>query len=287
MIKLIANSDDFGLTNSITDAIIDTHINGIMTSTTMMANMVGFEYAAKKAKEYPNLGIGIHFNLTEGTPLTEISKIPDLIDAEGKFKSNAVQRKNFLYGKDKLPQIELELKNQLENLLDNNIVPTHFDSHHHITGLPLAFKASAKIAKQYNVNKARITNIDFIYSPFYRGSFFTKAKHSLKNAPKAFVHKRNKVLLRKRAFHTPDIKILPNRVLPVLNDPIEQFIRTLSMLKPGVTEISFHPGYKNSDPNDSKKTADLRERDLKVTTSREVQKYIKDNNIQLINFKDI
>jgi len=287
MIRLITNSDDFGLTNSITDAIVVTHLNGIMTSATMMANMQGFEYAVKMAKEVPNLGIGIHFNLTEGKPLTEISKIPDLIDAQGNFKSNAVQRKNLLFGKHKLAQIELELKNQLENLLDNQIKPTHFDSHHHITGVPLAFKASAKIAKSYNINKARITDIDFIYTSFYGGSKITKLKQDLKNAPKAFVHKRNKKLLRSQGFLTPDIKLLPNRVLPILEDPIQQFIRTLSTLKPGVTEISFHPGYLNSDPNDSIKTAELRIRDLKIANAPEVRQYIKENNIQLINFKNI
>ncbi|TYB79044.1 carbohydrate deacetylase [Bizionia myxarmorum] len=287
MIKLITNSDDFGLTDSITNAIIDTHLNGIMTSTTMMSNMAGFEYAAKMAKENPNLGVGIHFNLTEGKPITEVSKIPDLIDAQGNFRSNAVQRKNFLFGKHKLTQIELELQNQLENLLDNQIIPTHFDSHHHITGVPLAFKASANIAKQYQINKARVTNIDFLYSSFYQGSSLSKVKHIFKNAPKAFIHKRNKTQLRKQGFHTPDTKTLPNRVLPVLNDPIEQFIRTLSMLKAGVTEISFHPGYLNADPNDSKKTAELRMRDLKIANSVEVRQYTIDNNIQLINFKNI
>lgn len=286
MIQLITNSDDFGLTPSITDAIVDTHLNGIMTSTTMMANMEGFEYAVKMAKEYPSLGIGIHFNLTEGKPLTEISKIPDLVDDRGYFKSNAVQRKNFLVGKRKLSQIKLELKNQLARLLDNNIVPTHFDSHHHITGVPLAFEASVIVAKENNINKARITNIDFIYSPSYNGSVITKLRHTLKNAPKAFIHNRNKKLLKEKGFGTPETKILPNRVLPVSKDPVEQFIRTLSTLKSGVTEISFHPGYKDSDPNDSINTAALRIRDLKVANSTAVIEYIRDNNIQLINFKD-
>ena len=80
-----------GLTKSITDAIVDTHLNGIMTSTTMMVNMAGFEYAVKKAKEISSLGVGIHFNLTEGIPLAAPNR-PDLIDNDGNF-NNAAQRK--------------------------------------------------------------------------------------------------------------------------------------------------------------------------------------------------
>ena len=87
---LITNSDDFGMNESITDAIIDTHLNGIMTSTTLMVNMQGFDYAVQKAKENPTLGLGIHFNLTEGKPVGSPNFIPDLLDENGLFKTNAI-----------------------------------------------------------------------------------------------------------------------------------------------------------------------------------------------------
>ena len=77
---LITNSDDLGLTDSITDAIIDSHESSIMTSTTMMPNMKGYDYTILKVKEYSELGVGIHFTLTEGKPLIDINKIPDLIN---------------------------------------------------------------------------------------------------------------------------------------------------------------------------------------------------------------
>lgn len=287
MIKLITNSDDFGLTNSVTDAIIDTHLNGIMTSTTMMANMAGFDYAVRKAKEFPSLGIGIHFNLTEGKPLSELSKISDLVDDFGNFKSNVVQRKNLIFGKNKMSQIELELKNQLEKLMDNGIMPTHFDSHHHITGVPLAFKASIKVSQKFKVNKARVTNIDFQYAHDYKGGLAKKIKNQLLITPKSLLHQTNKHRLMKSGFTVPDLKILPGRVLPFDVDPIDQFIRTLSVLKVGVTEISFHPGYKNSYPADSYKTADLRLRDLEVANSPLVKEYIQKKNIKLISFIDL
>lgn len=287
MIKLIANSDDFGLTRSITDAIIDTHLNGIMTSTTLMANMEGTDYAIQKAKEFSTLGVGIHFNLTEGKPLTEPHKIPLLLNSRGEFNNNAVQRKNFIFSKDKQKQAELELSNQLSYLIDNGVMPTHFDSHHHITGTPVAFRASMSVAKKYKVNKARITNIDFLYTDDYVGGFVPKLKRKIKAYPKSLIHQSNKSRLRAQNFKTPDTKILPNRVLPMQSDYIAQFILTLSVLSDGVTEISFHPGYTNSYPNDSEKTAALRLRDLEIANSEEVMAYIKKNNIQLIGFKDL
>jgi predicted glycoside hydrolase/deacetylase ChbG (UPF0249 family) len=287
MIRLITNADDFGLTDSITDAIIDTHINGIMTSTTMMSNMEGFDYAVSKAKEHSSLVIGIHFNLTEGTPITDISKIPDLVNGKGLFKCNEEQRKNLLFGKHKLKQIQLELQNQLEKLLDNGISPSHFDSHHHITGVPLAFQASVKVSKEFNINTARVTNIDFRYAFDYKGGYVKKVQNQALSLPKSVMHLFNKKQLQRSGFLVPDTKILPTRVLPFENDSINQFTRTLSVLKSGVTEISFHPGYKNSCPADSNKTAALRLRDLEVANSEKVKQYIMENNIQLISFKDL
>lgn len=287
MIKLITNSDDFGLTKSITDAIIDTHLNGIMTSTTLMANMEARDYAIQKAKEITTLGVGIHFNLTEGIPLTEPHKIPLLLNNEGEFKKNAEQRKNFLFGKEKQNQAELELSNQLSYLLDSGLMPTHFDSHHHITGTPVAFRASVNVANKYGVKKARITNIDFLYSNEYNGGGLSQFITSLKNAPKSLIHHSNKSTLRARGFQTPDTKILPSRVLPCSSNPVIQFIRTLTVLPEGDTEISFHPGYLNSYPEDSEKTAALRLRDLEVANSPEVREFIQKQNIRLISFKDL
>lgn len=192
MIKLITNSDDFGLTQSITDAIIDTHINGIMTSTTLMVNMEGTDYAIQKAKEFTTLGVGIHFNLTEGKPLSEPHKIPLLLNQDGEFKNNLEQRRNFLFGKEKQKQAELELNLQLECLLDNGLIPTHFDSHHHITGTPVAFQASINAARKYQVKKARITNIDFIYKADNVDGSVLKLKRKVKTLTKSLIHNYNK-----------------------------------------------------------------------------------------------
>lgn len=286
MIRLITNADDFGLTSSVTDAIIDSHLNGIMTSTTIMVNTEGTDYAIKKAKEIPTLGVGIHFNLTEGKPLSDPNKVPDLLNDKGLFKSNKEQRKNLLLGKHKLDQARNELKSQLEYLLDNGLTPSHFDSHHHITGVPLAFRASMEVAKQFNIHKARITGIDFWYQPGYT-NYPVKLKQTLLSLPKSFIHHRNKRVLRKNGFITPDYKVLPAKVYPFDKNHIRQFINTLSVLKEGITEISFHPGYLNSNPRDSEKTAQLRPRDLEVAKSDIIKNYIRENKIQLINYRSL
>lgn len=284
---LITNADDFGLNNSITDAIIDSHVNGIITSTTIMSNMIGTDYAISKAKEFTSLGVGIHFNLTQGKPISEPSKVPLLIGSNGEFNPNLAQRKNFIFGKEVKRQAQLELDNQLIYLLDNGLYPTHFDSHHHITGTPAAFNASLNVVKKYKVNKARTTNIDYVFCDDYVSRAMRKFRLKIQTIPKALIHKVNKYRLVSNKIITPDTKILPSRVLPLQSNHIEQFIKTLSILKKGSTEISFHPGYKYSCSFDSDDTAKLRVRDFKILTSKDVLSFINKQNIQLINFKDL
>ena len=91
MIRLIINADDFGLTEGINDAIIEGHRRGIVTSTTLMANGPAFDNAAERGKSERALGIGIHLNLSEGTPLSDPSQLQSLINEKGVFYLSPVQ----------------------------------------------------------------------------------------------------------------------------------------------------------------------------------------------------
>ena len=57
--KVIFNSDDFGYSHGVNYGIVDAYQRGILTSTTLMANMPGFEHAVKLKKELPDLGVWV------------------------------------------------------------------------------------------------------------------------------------------------------------------------------------------------------------------------------------
>lgn len=64
MKKLIVNADDFGYSYSINKGIIEAHINGIVTSTSVMVDAIA-AHEAKDLVKYPNLSIGLHFEVKE------------------------------------------------------------------------------------------------------------------------------------------------------------------------------------------------------------------------------
>ena len=61
--KLLLNADDFGLTRSGTDAILDCVDNGPLNSVSILANGASFEYAIAELVKRPGLTAGIHINL--------------------------------------------------------------------------------------------------------------------------------------------------------------------------------------------------------------------------------
>lgn len=117
---LIINADDFGLAPGINQAVIDLHQAGVVTSTSLMVNMPGFNDAVKRVSHVPTLGVGLHFNLSEGSPIAPGNWIPSLVDHKGEFSNNL--------GWDE-SDVMTELKAQMHRLQSAGINPTHIDSH--------------------------------------------------------------------------------------------------------------------------------------------------------------
>src|ERR1700734_1066609 len=69
---VIINADDFGMSSAVNSAILSGVEQGLVTSTSIMANMPGFEEAVRLEREHDLLRgrVGVHLNLTEGRPLT-------------------------------------------------------------------------------------------------------------------------------------------------------------------------------------------------------------------------
>ncbi len=83
--RLIVNGDDFGMSQSTTDAIVLAHRYGFLTSASLMMNMPAAEYAVSRMAKLPQLGIGVHLNICSGRPILPPKQIPSLVDARGRF----------------------------------------------------------------------------------------------------------------------------------------------------------------------------------------------------------
>src|SRR5580704_17699051 len=83
MKQLILNADDFGMTRGVNEGIIRAHREGVLTSTTLMANGPEFDDAVSRAKLNRKLGVGCHLVLVGGPSVAPREKISSLADADG------------------------------------------------------------------------------------------------------------------------------------------------------------------------------------------------------------
>ena len=102
MRRLIVNADDFGFAVGVTEGILEAHVAGIVTSTSLMVDEPAAEHAAGLARDHPALSIGLHF-VDDGPEL-------DQPDHAAREFARQLGRFRDLMGSD----------------------PTHVDSHHHV-----------------------------------------------------------------------------------------------------------------------------------------------------------
>lgn len=167
--QVIVNADDFGMTPGVTAGILYAHQFGIVTSTTAMVNTTFAEQAVELAKGHPNLGVGLHFVLDAGKPISR--HVPSLVDASGSFLKGEV-----LGNSARKEDIRVELLAQLELLLQWYPQVTHIDSHHHKhLHIPQVMEAVREVAEEYRLpvrsfSKSRWQNVrstDYLHYDFY------------------------------------------------------------------------------------------------------------------------
>ena len=155
--EILVNADDFGYNTEVNRAIHLSFLRGMIHQTSLLIHMDGFEDAIHTAKLDPHFlqNIGIHLNLTEGSPLTDsLKSCPRFCDGSGKF---IFKRNRSLYSltKPERTAIYQELKAQMDAMRVAGIRPHHIDSHHHIhTEWPI-LKIVIRLAKENGIRKIR------------------------------------------------------------------------------------------------------------------------------------
>ncbi len=145
MKKIIINADDFGLTNGINYAIVDAYKHGVLTSATLMANMPAAMHAITLAKENPKLAVGVHLTLTVGKPILSVE---NSLTVNGKFHSQ-----HYYMNGGTIVEQELydEWDAQIQYLLNEGLVLSHIDSHHHAHSFDQCANVAKKLAHKYNL----------------------------------------------------------------------------------------------------------------------------------------
>ncbi len=153
--RIIINADDFGFTKSINSAIINCVKFGTISSTTVMVNMPYCE-DIKELLQFNHVGIGLHFNLTQGKCICDPMEVSTLVNAEGYFHNVKELKSRISKGLISKEHIQKELNaqiNKLRNLIGDRI--THIDSHQDINKFGLIVDTIIEQARSLNIKAIR------------------------------------------------------------------------------------------------------------------------------------
>jgi predicted glycoside hydrolase/deacetylase ChbG (UPF0249 family) len=142
--RLIINADDFGFTRDVNAGIVHAHREGVLTSTTLMANGAAFDDAVRLAKETPTLDIGAHLVLVQGNSLLDGRPLPE---TPRQLLGVLLRRKLNVYA---------ELKAQIEKILAAGLRVSHLDSHKHTHLVPSVFRVVVNLANEFGIPWVRL-----------------------------------------------------------------------------------------------------------------------------------
>lgn len=219
---LIINGDDTGMCHTANVATTDALEHGLLTSATIMVPCPWFPEIVDYAKAHPETGFGLHLVQTSEWmryrwgPVAPRDQVPGLLDPDGYFWHETPQ----VYAKGTPAEALIESRAQIRKALAAGLDVTHLDSHMGVLQyLPAYLEVYLQLAVEFDLPVRMASQAAFEAGGFpqWRSRFAEKGILFTDD----FVH---------------DIKYDGADTVRAA------WMKSLSSLKPGVTEIFIHAG---------------------------------------------
>jgi chitin disaccharide deacetylase len=287
--RLIVNADDFGLTAGVNRAIVEAHVRGIVTSSTLMADGNAFEDAARLLKTAPALSIGCHVVLIDGEPVSDAKRLPSIASVNSGGAHFRDSLKSFvaraLIGRLNADEIEAEASAQIRKLQSAGISVSHIDTHKHTHLFPSVLQPLLRAAQACGVYAVRnpfgprkpLKSSDLMKRP----SLWTR--YAEMKVLRSLAAKFRQTVIRRGMF-TPDGTL----GVEVTGELDERLLRAIAAIIPqGTWEFVCHPGYNDDDLQSAKtRLRESRETELRVLTMPEARDMFSSQGIALISYHD-
>jgi len=270
---LIINADDYNTDPQRNRGIIEAAQAGILTSASVLTNMPGLASSLESLEQMLGPRMGVHLNLTRGTPLSR--DVPSLIGSQGYFLPKGAAWRRALCRGYSLDEIRVEWSAQIEAFCRTGRTPDHLDANNHLHIFPGCARICAQLARRFNIKCVRLP-----LEPLHMPGLLRRS--GLKRLFLALLAVRARVLFREYGLRMPDR--LFGIAVPSPGDQ-SSLCSCLKKLSPGVNELMCHPGYAPSTAHAF--SCAERERELRALCSPSVRETIIAERIRLISFNDI
>ncbi len=256
--KIVVHADDLGISRGISDRIIDTHRDGSVRRTSIVANGEAFDYAVQRLQENPGLAWSVHLNLVEGRCLAPKGELPLLVDRRGWFKRDFL---GLLLLPILAPWCRVGLRRQIRFELDAQIarvrralepVNIRIDSHRYVHLLPFVFSVVMERAAAWAVREIRIVKEPLFMARYgFRGLIGLFSPNLLKWLALRCLSRSCRRRLRLRGIGFPERSLgvlFSGRMSAMVVDRGLKRIARHPPTEDAEVEVLFHPG--PADPQD-------------------------------------
>ena len=259
--KLLIQSDDYGMTRAVAKGIIHGIENGIIRNTGMFMNMPWTDECAEWIKPYlSKIALGIDLNLTTGRPISNPKEVPSLVNEHGNFYTSWESRKMDIE-ENGFNHVNLdEVRNELDKHIQKYIrifgkTPDYLHSHAYETKEIL--QIHHELAKKY----------DIIYCSDIMENLTGKG------------------ILDYRIGWYNKPPTLDNQA----NSSFKQYIlnNSMELLKNDYVFLIGHMGYVDKELMNLSTYSLYRLNDLDAVVDREIIDWVRENKVELISYKDL
>ena len=262
MKRLIVNADDLGVGERRNDGIVEAHLRGIVTATSVIVNGDAFDHAVDLLGKTSSLDAGLHLNLSEGRPVGEGYRT--LVDADGDFFGKEEARRKADEGAFDPDEIERETEAQWKRLVEQGVEPSHIDSHQHIHIYGKVFEPVVRVARNHGVR-------------------FVRLPDEPSDGTERMEEYRTHVEKAKAEFPAGGVDAFFGMTLTGCMSR-ERVLELVENLDEGVTELMVHPGFADEPAGFS---GPDREGELQVLTAAGLRHQIEVAGIELVRFRDL
>jgi hopanoid biosynthesis associated protein HpnK len=284
---LILNADDFGMTRGVNQGIVRAHREGILTSTTLMANGPAFADAVEQTAANPKLGVGCHLVLVGGKCVAPREDVASLADAQGNLPESLPKFvAKISSGMIPTRQIEIEMRAQIEKIRAAGIAPTHLDTHKHTHAHPRVMEALGKVANELGIKRVRkpVENLHDSWQTMQADEKGFSMQIVAAGAVRA-VAPRFFAIARKYGLTFPDHFLGLVVTGQVSATALRRMVDTLD---DGSTEIMLHPGICDDDLIQSgTRLREHRETELAALLDHSVRSALDEHGIRLISYREL
>ncbi len=154
--RLTVTADDFGVDAAVNEAVAAAHRFGVLTAASLMVTGTAAAEAVALAKTLPELGVGLHLVLVDGTPALPPDRIPDLVGADGRFRTDMVRTSFGMALSARVrEQLAAEITAQFGHFADTGLKLDHANAHKHFHLHPVIGDLLVSIGKRFGLKAVR------------------------------------------------------------------------------------------------------------------------------------